>query len=120
MRISSNLNYIKSSNLFLISAGLGLINFLLSPDILLSKSAIIISVIAISIILVLGLLIRFEISWVKYLLIVVIIFGVNAFPSFIKEEFYSRPLNALITILQSIALIYATALMFFKKKLKNY
>jgi hypothetical protein len=119
MRISSNLNYIKSSNLFFISAGLGLINFLLSPDILLTKSATITSVIVISIIFVLGLLIRFEISWVKYLLIVIIIFGINAFPSFIKEEFNSHPLNALITILQSIAQIYATVLLFFKKKL-NY
>lgn len=119
MRISSNLNYIKSSNLFFISAGLGLISFLLSPDILMLKSATITSVIAIFIILVLGLLIRFGISWIKYLLIVIIIFGINAFPSFIKEEFNAHPLNALIIILQAIAQIYATVLLFFKKRL-NY
>jgi len=115
MKITLNPNYIKSSNLLFISAGLGFINFLLSPDILSSKSAIIVSIITIIIILGLGLLIRFEISWIKYLLLILILLALNALPLLIKEEFTSHPLNATITILQSLAQVYATFLLFRSK-----
>ncbi|MHC0443018.1 hypothetical protein [Flavobacterium sp. 3-210] len=115
MKFSLNPNFIKSSNLIFISAGLGLINFLLSPDILSSKKNIIISIITIVIILVVGLLIRLEITWIKYLLLILIILGLNSLPMLLKDEFSTHPLNALITILQSIAQIYATILLFKSK-----
>lgn len=112
MKISLNPNFIKSSNLIFISAGLGIINFLLSPDILSSKSTIIVSIITILLILIVALLIRLGISWIKYLLLILIIFGLNSLPLLIKEEFSSHPLNAIMTILQSVAQIYATILLF--------
>ena len=74
MRISTNPNYIKSSNLILISAVFGLINFLISPEILSSKSGQKSGIIAISVILTLVILIRFEITWTKYVLLVLIIY----------------------------------------------
>ncbi|AYN03973.1 hypothetical protein [Flavobacterium sp. 140616W15] len=45
--------------------------------------------------------------------------GISALPSLIKEEFTFHPLNAIITILQSIAQVFATILLFSKDKLKD-
>ncbi|PKB16363.1 hypothetical protein [Flavobacterium sp. 5] len=118
MKTSLNTNFIKSSNLIFISAGLGSINFLLSPDILVSKKATILCVMSISLVFAVGLLIRFGISWVKFLLLFLIILGFNSLPKFIKEEFANHPFNAVITVLQSVIQIYATLLLFLKPKLK--
>ncbi|OUL62939.1 hypothetical protein B8T70_07390 [Flavobacterium sp. AJR] len=114
MKLSLNPNYIKSSNFIFISVGLGLINFLLSPHILSSKSAMILSIITLSLLFIAGLLVRFQISWIKYLLLALILIGFNSFPSLIKEELTTHPINAIFTILQAITLIYATLLLFFK------
>lgn len=114
MKLSLNPNYIKSSNFIFISVGLGLINFLLSPHILSSKSAMILSIITLSLLFIAGLLVRFQISWIKYLLLALILIGFNSLPSLIKEELTTHPINAIFTILQAITLIYATLLLFFK------
>ncbi|MEA9413987.1 hypothetical protein [Flavobacterium sp. PL02] len=114
MKLSLNPNYIKSSNFIFISVGLGLINFLLSPHILSSKSAMIVSIITLSLLFIAGLLVRFQISWIKYLLLALILIGFNSLPSLIKEELTTHPINAIFTILQAITLIYATILLFFK------
>ncbi|KIC01724.1 hypothetical protein OA88_12380 [Flavobacterium sp. JRM] len=122
MKLSLNPNYIKSSNFIFISVGLGVINFLLSSDILSSKSTTIIGIISLSLLFIVGLLVRFQISWIKYLLLALILIGFNSFPSLIKEELTTHPINAIFTILQAITLIYATILLFFKwflnKKIK--
>ena len=115
MKISSNPNYIKSSNLIFISAVLGLINFLMSPEILSSKSGQKSGIIAISVILTLAILIRFEITWTKYVLLILIILGINAVPPIIKYELVHHPLNGIIIILQSILQIYAAFLLFFRR-----
>ncbi|MCP2028786.1 glucan phosphoethanolaminetransferase (alkaline phosphatase superfamily) [Flavobacterium sp. HSC-32F16] len=113
MKISLKPNYIKSSNLIFISAFLGLINFLISPEILSSKSGLKSGIIAILVVLILALLIRFEITWTKYVLLVLIILGMNALPPVIKYELAHHPLNGIILILQSIVQLYAAFLLFF-------
>lgn len=115
-RITLNPNYIKSSNLLFISAGLGLINFLILPEILSSKSSIVVGSIAVFFISAMGLAIRFEISWIKYLSLILIVFGINIVPPLVKDELISHPINGIITIAQSIIQIYATILLFSKKK----
>ncbi|KIA97076.1 hypothetical protein OA93_15950 [Flavobacterium sp. KMS] len=114
MKLSLNPNYIRSSNFIFISVGLGVINFLLSSDILSSKSTTIIGIISLSLLFIVGLLVRFQITWVKYLLLALILIAFNSLPAFIKEQLMTHPLNAIFTILQSITLIYATILLFFK------
>lgn len=120
MKLSLNPNYIKSSNLFFISAVLGVLNFFLSPEILSSNTDIIISVTTIFFILVIGLAVRFEVSWIKYILLVLIIIGINTLPPLIKEELTLRPINGIITILQVVAQVYAAILILvFGKKKRN-
>lgn len=111
MKFSSKPNYIKASNLLFIGAVLGFINFLLSQEILSSKSTVIISLTTISLILLFATLVRFEIIWVRYILLVLIIFGINSFPPIIKYELTNHPVNGIIIILQSILQIYATILL---------
>ncbi|MEN2402913.1 hypothetical protein GKZ90_0024210 [Flavobacterium sp. MC2016-06] len=118
MKISKNPNYIKASNLIFIATILGIINFFLSPDILKSKTALIISVVTILLILAIGVVIRLGISWIKYILLVLIIIGFNSLPKYIKEELSIHPLNAIITILQSILQIYATLLLILNRSKK--
>lgn len=120
MKFSLNPNYIKASNLFFISAGLGIINFFLSPEILSSQTDIIISVTTIFLIFVIGLAIRFEVSWIKYILLVLIIIGINTLPPVIKEELALHLVNGIITILQVVAQVYATILILIFGKKKRY
>ncbi|WP_147408448.1 hypothetical protein [Flavobacterium johnsoniae] len=115
MKISSNPNYIKSSILIFISALLGVINFLGSPEIFSSKSGFKSGIIAIVVLLILALLILFEITWTKYILLVLLILGINTLPPAIKYELTHHPLIGIIIILQSILQVYATYLLFFNK-----
>lgn len=121
MKFSLNPNYIKASNLFFISASFGILNFFLSPEILSSKADIIISITAIIFISIIGLALRFEVSWIKYILLVLIIVGINTLPPLIKEELTLHPINGIITILQVVTQVYATILILvFSKRKRNY
>jgi Na+-translocating ferredoxin:NAD+ oxidoreductase RnfD subunit len=113
MKISSKPNYIKSSNLIFISAALGLVNFFISTEIPSSKLGVKSGIISVSLMLILAILIRFEVSWTKYVLLVLIILGINVLPPIIKYELANHPLNGIIIILQSILQIYAAFLLFF-------
>ncbi|AXB56700.1 hypothetical protein [Flavobacterium fluviale] len=112
MKISLNSNFIKSSNLIFISALLGIINLLLSPEIISSQKGLKTSIITILLILTLGVLIRYGVSWIKYILLILIILGLFNTPAVIKYMLIYNPINAIIIILQSLVQISATVLLF--------
>jgi hypothetical protein len=118
MKTTSNHNYIKSSNLIFISAVLGAINLLLLPGLLLSKAAIIVGLFTLFFLIALGIMIRLGISWIKYLLLILVLLGLTSLPLIIRN-FLTRPLNGTFTIVQSIIQIYAVVLLFQKIKYKK-
>jgi len=104
-------NFIKSSNLILGSAGLGLMNFFFSSEILNNGENIFIAVITILFIIGLGFLVRQGKSWVKYLLLVLTIFGLIGIP-FIMNNIIEKPVVGMINILQTIMQVWAMILLF--------
>jgi len=119
MRNSSNPNYIKSSNLLYLSGAIGFINLLLSPDILVSTFAIVVGVITILIILGLGLLVRMGITWIRYVLLCLVLLGLTGLPMII-DDFNSHPINGTINLIQSILQIIALILLFTKIKHNSF
>src|SRR5688500_6158753 len=75
MKTSSNPNYILSSNLIFISVAFGIPILLLSPGIVFNATAIVSGVISVLFVVALCILARFEISWVKYVLLVSTLLG---------------------------------------------
>jgi len=104
-------NFIKSSNLILGTAVLGLINLLLSRDILTDVKNIAIAILTLLFIIGLGFLIRQGQNWVKYLLLVLTIVGTIGIP-FIITNITEKPLIGIINLAQTVMQIWATILLF--------
>ena len=104
-------NFIKSSNLVLGTAVLGLINLLLSRDILTDVKNIAIAILTLLFIIGLGFLIRQGQNWVKYLLLVLTIVGTIGIP-FIITNITEKPLIGIINLAQTVMQIWATILLF--------
>ncbi|KGO92757.1 hypothetical protein [Flavobacterium subsaxonicum] len=115
MEISSNLNYIKSSNLIFISTALGLINAILSQDIFSSAFVICIEILTLGILIGIGILVRMGKEWIKYVLLFLFLFGLLGLPAtiaYLKEY----PLNGIITVIVSLFQIWSLILLFIKPK----
>lgn len=119
MKFSLNPNYILASNLFLFSAGLGIVNVLLLPDVFNSSYTIFIGVVSIAFLILLALLIRIGIDWIKYILATLIIAGLFISYELMISEFLLRPLNGTINLIQSLAQICAVILLFLKKPIRQ-
>ena len=116
-RIIVHPNEIKSSNLILISAGLGLLNMFISPEVFTSFSLILIGLITIGIISAIGIGIRNGIHWIKYVILVLVVLGLFSFPIFI-QTMYSNLIAGIVNIIQSLLQIIAVVLLFIPRKEK--
>ena len=104
-------NYIKSSDLMLISVGLGIINFLLVPEIFSSGRSIFIGIVTLLLLGGLALAIRNGVSWIKYLLLVMMIFGFISIPFLIKNLEENPPVG-IINIIQNAFQFWSLILLF--------
>ncbi len=112
-------NYIKSSNLIFASAGLGIINFLILPNMQNSVLGIVTIIIVCSFIVGLGFLVRSGKEWVKYLLLALSIIGlVFGFPEMLNM-IKINIIAFIINIIQTVFQIWATVLLFKVHKLNE-
>ncbi|WP_116790099.1 hypothetical protein [Flavobacterium psychrotrophum] len=118
MDISNNPDYIKSSKLVFISAGLGFVNVLLAPGIFRNPEQVIIVIFTLLFLMAIGLGIYYGLSWIKYVLAAIIILGFRDAFAWIMKELVENPLNAIISILQNVTQIWATVLLF-KENIKK-
>jgi hypothetical protein len=105
-------NFIKSSNLFFISAGFGLINLFLTRSELVSTRLIAIAIISILFVVGLGYIIRQGFDWIKYILLVLAGFGLIGIVGVIIINLEKQPLIAVVNIIQTILQVWATVLLF--------
>jgi len=104
-------NFIKSSNLIFITAGLGLINFFFSPEFLSNGFNITIAIFTFAFIVVIGFLVRQGYNWVKIFLLVLTILGLIGI-SFTLKNLTEKPIVGIINITQTILQIWAVILLF--------
>ena len=104
-------NYIKSSNLIFGTVGLGLINFFFARELLNTAQNIATAILTLVIIVGLGYLVRQGKDWVKYVLLVFMVFGLISIP-FIINNIVQMPIVGLINIAQTIMQLWATVLLF--------
>ncbi len=104
-------NYIKSSNLIFITAGLGLINFFFASDLLSNGFNITVAVFTIAFIIGIGFLVRQGYNWVKIFLLVITLLGLIGIP-FTLQNLTEKPVVGIINIIQTILQIWAVVLLF--------
>ena len=105
-------NFIKSSNLIFISAALGLINVFLTKGELGSTKLIASAILTLLFVGGLGYIVRQGYAWIKYLLLVLMIFGLIGIVGLIITNLEKRPLITTVNIIQTILQIWATVLLF--------
>ncbi|HBD26969.1 hypothetical protein [Flavobacterium sp.] len=111
MKKEIHLNYKKSSNLAFISAGLGILNLGLTPNIFSSGLTIFTAIFTLAFVFGLAFLIRLGLPWVKYLLLVLFLIGLIGI-SFMIKNFEKNPIVGLINIAQTILQICSIILLF--------
>jgi len=104
-------NYIKSSNLIFGTVGFGLINFFFASELLSTGQNIATAILTLVFIAGLGFLVRQGKDWVKYLLLVFLVFGLIGVPLIINN-IVQRPVIGIINIVQTIMQLWATVLLF--------
>ena len=104
-------NFIKSSNLILVSVGIGLINFFYVCDILTTRDNISIAVLSFLLIAGLGYLARLGKVWVKYFILVMIIWGLIGMSVIIHYQ-SQKLLVGVIIIPQTVLQVWALILLF--------
>lgn len=104
-------NHKKAANLIYTSAALGVINAFLSPEIFNNNFAIVVAVFTLGIITGIGYLVSKGNDWIKYVLLVLMIFGVIGIP-FIILNILNNPIVGVVNISQTILQIYAIVLLF--------
>jgi hypothetical protein len=104
-------NYIKSSNLIFGTVGLGILNFFFSTELLKTGQNIATAIVTLAIITGIGFLVRQGKNWVKYLLLVLTVFGLIGMP-FIINNITQRPVVGLVNIAQTIMQLWAIVLLF--------
>ncbi|HEX8017626.1 MAG TPA: hypothetical protein VF465_20535 [Flavobacterium sp.] len=110
-------NEIKSSNLILISAGLGFLYMFLSPKVFTSFSTILTGIITIVIIIAIGIGIRNGIQWIKYVMATLVVLGFSSFP-IIVQIINSNLIAGIVNITQSVLQIIAVILLFISREEK--
>lgn len=111
-------NFIKSSNLIFITAGLGLINFFFARDLLSNGLNITIAVFTIAFIIGIGFLVRQGYNWVKIFLLIITILGLIGIPVTLKN-LTEKPVVGIINVVQTILQIWSVVLLFKVPKLKT-
>ncbi|PVH25497.1 hypothetical protein [Sphingobacterium corticibacter] len=101
----------KSANLMYLSAGLGVINILLLPNTLNTTADIITVIFTFAVLIGTAALIGKGVDWIKYVLLVLVLFGLLAY-SYTIQLFYINPIVGLINIVQAVLQIYALVLLF--------
>lgn len=104
-------NYIKSSNLMFITAGLGVINLFFFPGILSSALVISTAIITLLFLFALGWLIRQGFSWVKYPFLIIMILGLLGVPFMIKNM-ATAPVVGIVNVIQTVFQVWALVLLF--------
>jgi membrane-bound ClpP family serine protease len=104
-------NFIKSSNLIFITAGLGLINFFFASDLLSNGFNITVAVFSIAFIIGIGFLVRQGYNWMKIFLLVITLLGLVGIP-FTLKNLTEKPVVGIINIIQTILQIWAVVLLF--------
>jgi len=105
-------NFIKSSNLIFISAALGLINLFLTKGELGSTKLIVSAILTLLFVGGLGYIVRQGYAWIKYLLLVLMIFGLIGIVGLIITNLEKQPLITTVNIIQTILQTWATVLLF--------
>lgn len=119
MKKTTNKNFIASSNLVLISAGLGLINFFLMRSELVTTQDIAIAIITLIFISGLGYIIRKGYNWIKYLLLVLTALGVIESIGLIIVNLAKQPVITSINVIQTALQVWAVVLLFSIPKQTN-
>ncbi|MBA5791984.1 hypothetical protein H1R17_03645 [Flavobacterium sp. xlx-214] len=104
-------NHTKAAQLMYISAALGIINMILSPDILSNFFGIFIAFLVLAIIVAMGYLVSKGYDWMKYVLLIFMIFGLITLPIMIIN-ITQNPIITVVNIIQTILQIYALMLLF--------
>ncbi len=104
-------NFIKSSNLIFISFGVGLISLFLTRDQLITGEQKTVVALTMLFILGLGFLVRQGHGWVKYLLLVLTLLGLIGMLMIIPS-LMQKPINGLISIIQTVLQVWAMILLF--------
>ena len=114
-------NFIKSSNLIFISAALGLINLFLTKGELGSTKLIVSAILTLLFVGGLGYIVRQGYAWIKYLLLVLMIFGLIGIVGILIMNLEKQPLITTVNIIQTILQTWATVLLFIipKKTVEN-
>lgn len=104
-------NHKRAANLIYLSAGLGVINVILSPAIFNNSFGIIIAILTLGMLIGLGYLVSRGDDWIKYVLLVFMILGLIGIPGIIMNILLS-PIVGIINIVQTALQIYAIVLLF--------
>ena len=105
-------NFIKSSNLIYISAALGLVNLFLIKGDIVSTRLISSAIFTLLFVGGLGYIVRQGYAWIKYLLLVLMIFGLIGIVGLIITNLEKQPLITTVNIIQTILQTWATVLLF--------
>jgi hypothetical protein len=103
-------NHKKAGNLIYLSGGVGFVNAILSP-VPFNTSGIFIAVFALGLLFGMGYLVSKGHDWLKYVLLVLMIFGLMGFPILLSNLLYN-PVVGIINIIQTILQLYALVLLF--------
>ena len=104
-------NHKKAANVIYLSAALGIINAILSPETFNNSFGIIVAIFTLGIIIGIGYLVSKGNDWIKYVLLVLMIFGLIGIP-FIIMNIVNNPIVGIINIIQTALQIYAMVLLF--------
>lgn len=111
-------NHLKSSDLLYISAGLGVLNTLLSVEILDSFIAIVTVIITLAFLFLLGYLARQGYDWFKYVLLSMLVLGIFGIPQLL-QNIMNKPISGTISIVITLIQFWAMRLLFKIPKRKN-
>ena len=107
--------FIKSSNLILVTVGLGVINMFLSSQLMSDAKYIIIAVGSLLFVVLLAYLVRQGKNWIKYLLLVLTVGGILLDPN-LQHYIVPDSIQEIINLAQSLLQIGATVLLFLAPK----
>ena len=107
--IAVHTNYKKAANLIYVSAGLGLINVILSPQAT-TAFGIIVAIFTLGILIGIGYLVSKGNEWIKYVLVLMLV-GLLAIPVMLLN-IVNNPIVGIINIIQTVLQIYSLVLLF--------
>lgn len=108
--IEVHANYKKAANLIYVSAALGLINVILSPEHV-NAFGIIVAIFSLGLLVGIGYVVSTGNEWIKYVLLVLMVVGLLAIP-FMLINIVNNPVVGITNIIQTILQIYSLVLLF--------